>query len=396
MEKALSGIRVLGATKMLAGPFAEMLLADMGAEVLHVELPGRGDDSRHLNPLINGVGTSFIAVNRNKKSISLDLRKPEGQQIFRDLAKISDVVIENNRPGTMDRWNIGYKRLKEVNPGLVMTSLSGYGQKGPYSSWPGLDIIAQARGGLMSFNGLKGGPPTRTGNAIGDFLGGMFAVYGTLSALHYKQRTGKGQHVDTALVDCIAACLENAITNYSAMGIVLEPEGSRIIAVAPYTTFKTKDGRYVVIGANNKNLWQRLTKVIGRPELARHPDFANAADRVKNVDEVERIVQEWVGQHTTEEAVDILNKAGVVCGKVNDLADVVNDDYLLSREMIVEIDDPALGRYKVAGVTPKLSLTPGSVETPSPAIGQHNDEIYRGLLHFSDEKMAVLKVAGVI
>lgn len=396
MEKALSGVRVLGATRMLAGPFAEMLLADMGAEVLHIELPGRGDDSRHFNPLLNGVGTCYLCVNRNKKSISLNLGKPEGQQIFRDLAKISDVVIENNRPGTMDKWNIGYEQLKDINPGLVMASISGYGQTGPYSSWPGLDIVAQARGGVMSFNGAKGGPPTRTGNVIGDFLGGLFAVYGILSALHYKQRTGKGQYIDAALVDSVAATLENAITNYSAMGIVLEPIGSRTIDVAPYNTFSTKEGKYVVVGVNNNTLWQRLANVIGRPDLAEHPEFANAPDRVKNVDEVERVVQEWIGQHTAEEAVDMLNKAGVVCGKVNNIADVVNDDYLLSRDMIVEIDDPAVGKYKVAGVTPKLSLTPGSVETPPPTVGQHNDEIYRGLLHISDEKMKALSAAGVI
>lgn len=395
MPKALSGIRVLGVTRMLAGPYVEMLLADMGAEVLHIELPRVGDDSRYFAPLINGEGSCFLASNRNKKSITLDLRKPEGQDVFRDLVKISDIVIENNRPGTMDKWNIGYSQLKEINPGIIMTSVSGFGQNGPYAIRPGLDIIAQAVGGLMSLTGEQGGPPMRTGNALGDFLGGLYAVYGTLTALYYREKTGLGQYIDAALLDSVVAVLENVIPIYTALGKITTRIGSRIPGIAPYNCYRAKDG-YVVIGVSSNAIWHRFVTVLGRPELADDPKFASAPLRVANVEEVDAITQAWVAQKSVEEVVLELNEAGVPCGPVNSVDKLVEDPQIIAREMAVEIEHPTAGRFKVSGVTPKLSLTPGTIETPPPMLGQHNQEVYRGLLQYSEEKIRTLTERGVI
>lgn len=395
MAKALSGLRVLGVTRMLAGPYAEMLLADMGAEVLHIELPGVGDDSRHFAPSIQGEGSCFLASNRNKKSITLDLRKNEGKEIFRDLVKISDIVFENNRPGTMDKWGIGYNQLKEINPGIIMTSVSGFGQTGPYRDRPGLDIIAQAMGGMMHLTGEEDGPPLRAGNAMGDFLGALYAVYGTLTALYYREKTGQGQHVDSALLDSIIAVLENVIPNYTALGNVATRMGSRIPGIAPYNRFKAKDG-YVVIGVSSNVLWERFANVIGKPELIDAPKFKTPLLRVENVEEVDAITQDWVATKTVEEVVQILNEAGVICGPIYSVDKMIEDPQVITREMAVEVEHPIAGKFKVSGVTPKLSLTPGTIDTPPPTLGQHNDEIYRGLLQYSDEKIKALMEKGVI
>jgi crotonobetainyl-CoA:carnitine CoA-transferase CaiB-like acyl-CoA transferase len=395
MQKALSGIRVLGASSMLAGPYAEMLLADMGAEVLHIELPKVGDDSRYFAPLINGEGSCYLASNRNKKSITLNLREEEGQAVFRDLVKVSDIVIENKRPGTMDKWNLGYRQLKEVNPGIIMTSVSGFGHTGPYSSRPGLDIIAQAMGGLMSLTGEKGGSPLRTGNALGDFLGGLFAAYGTLTALHYREKTGLGQHVDAALLDSVIAVLENVIPNYTALGKITERLGSRIPGIAPYNHYMAKDG-YVVIGVSSNALWKRFANALGKPELCSDPRFASPSLRVENVEEVDRITQEWVGERTVDDVVHILNEAGVTCAPVNTVDKLIEDPQVIAREMAVEIEHPRAGKFKVSGIAPKLSLTPGTIDSPPPDLGQHNDEIYRGLLLYPDEKIKALSERGII
>ncbi|MEW9673041.1 CaiB/BaiF CoA transferase family protein [Ammoniphilus sp. 3BR4] len=395
MQKALSGVRVLGATRMLAGPYAEQLLADMGAEVLHIELPGIGDDSRHFAPLINGEGSCFIASNRNKKSITLDLRKPEGQEVFKDLVKISDIVIENNRPGTMNKWNISYSHLKEINPAIIMTSVSGFGQTGPYANRPGLDIIAQAVGGLMSMTGEQGGPPLRTGNALGDFLGGLFAAYGTLTALYYREQTGLGQHVDAALLDGVIAVLENVIPNYTALGKITTRMGSRLPGIAPYNSYMAKDG-YVVIGVSSNVLWERFVTVLGRPELKDDPRFASPSLRVTNVEEVDALTQAWVGEQTVADVVQLLNEAGVTCAQVNSVDKLIEDPQVIAREMVVDMEHPIAGSFKVSGITPKLSLTPGVIETPPPTLGQHNQEIYQGLLKYSNEKIRMLTEKEVI
>lgn len=395
MEKALAGIRVVGVTRMLAGPYTEMLLGDMGAEVLHIELPNQGDDSRHFAPLINGEGSCFLAANRNKKSITLNLRTEEGQKIFKELITKTDIVIENNRPGTMAKWNIGYEQLREINDGIIMTSVSGFGQTGPYALRPGMDIIAQAMGGVMSLTGMKDGPPLRTGNALADFLGGLFGVYGTLSALHFKEKTGKGQHVDVALLDSIIAVLENVIPNYTALNKVTLRDGSRIPGVAPYNQFKALDG-YVVIGVSSNVLWERFTKVIGKPELVNDERFNSALARIENVDLVDNIAQKWVGNQKVEDVVEQLNAVGVTCAPVYTVEDIVQDPHVLARNMVPEVKHPIAGTFRMSGITPKLSVTPGEVYSPAPALGQHNEEIYEGLLGYSKDQLKEWKEKGVI
>ena len=395
MPGPLEGIRVLGATRMLAGPYVEMLLADLGAEVIRVELPGVGDDSRYFAPLINGEGSCYLASNRNKKSITLDLRKPAGQELFKELVKISDIVVENNRPGTMEKWGLSYEQLRDINPGIIMTSVSGFGQTGPYSRWVSFDIVAQAMGGLMSLTGDPDGPPMRAGNAAGDFLGGLFATYGTLAALHYREKTGLGQRVDAALLDSVVAVLENVVPNYTALGKITRRAGSRIPGVAPYNCYRARDG-YVAIGVSSNALWERFTRVIGREELAKDPRFASAPLRVEHVSEIGEITQDWVGAQTVAEVVSLMTEAGVGCGPVYEVDQLVNDPHIIHREMAVEIDHPVAGKLKVTGVAPKLSLTPGSVRTPPPGLGDHNGEVYRGLLKLSEERLAELARERVI
>jgi crotonobetainyl-CoA:carnitine CoA-transferase CaiB-like acyl-CoA transferase len=295
----------------------------------------------------------------------------------------------------MDKWNIGYKHLQEINPGIIMTSISGFGQTGPYANRPGLDIVAQAMGGVMYITGEQDGPPLRTGNALGDFMGGLFAVYGTLTALYYREKTGLGQHVDVSMLEGVMAVLENVIPNYSALGTVAARMGSRIPGVAPYNSYKAKDG-YVVIGVSSNAIWKRFVQAIGRTELENDPRFATAPLRVANVDEVDAITQAWVGERTTAEVVEVLNDAGVICGPIYSVDKMLEDPHILAREMVVEIEHPIAGKYKAHGVTPKLSLTPGSIDSPPPTLGQHNDEVYRGLLQYSEEKMKALSERGVI
>lgn len=387
---ALSGLRVLGVTRLLAGPYAAMLLADMGAEVITIELPGVGDENRKANPVVNGVvGTCWLASNRNKKSLAIDLATPEGQEIFKELAKISDIVIENNRPGTMAKWNIGYEDLKKVNPGIIMASISGFGQTGPYGDRVGNDIVGQAGGGLMAITGEFNGPPLRTGNAMADFLGGYNAVYAVLAALYYKEKTGKGQYIDIALTDSVMSVLENVMPNYDLLGWVPEREGSRLLGFSPWNCFRAKDG-YVVIGATSDPLWIRLRDAMGRQDLADDPLFATTQIRRENADNTERVVQEWVSGLNVDQVIDTLVKAGVPCSRVQDAASLATDPQVKAREMLVEMEYPGIGKYRVNGIVPKMSLTPGRIYAPAPTLGQHTEEILKGLLNYSDEKLKEL------
>lgn len=395
MNMALSGVRILGATRLLAGPYATMLLADMGAEVITIELPGVGDENRKANPVVNGViGTCWLASNRNKKSLGIDLATREGQEIFKDLAKISDIVIENNRPGTMDKWNLGYEDLKKINPGIIMASISGFGQYGPYGNRVGNDICGQAGGGLMAITGELDGPPLRAGNAMADFIGGYNAVYAVLTALYYKEKTGKGQYIDIALTDGIMSVLENLMPNYDLLGWVPKREGSRLLGFSPWNSFLAKDG-FVVIGATSDHLWIRLRNVMGRQDLADDPLFATTQLRRQNADNTERVVQEWVSGLTVDEVVEALVEAGVPCSRVQDAASLATDLQVQAREMLVEMEYPGVGKYRVNGIVPKLSLTPGQVYAPAPTLGQHTEEILKGLLNYSDEKLKELDEKSV-
>lgn len=392
---ALEGVRVLDLTRVLAGPFCTMMLADMGAEVIKIEVPGKGDDSRQFGPFVNGESSYYMNLNRNKKSVTLNL-KGRGRNIFLQMVKKADVVVENFRPGTMEKLGVGYDVLKEVNPGIVYACVSGFGHYGPYKDRAGYDIIAQAMSGLMSTTGWPGGEPTRTGTAMGDVLAGLSVTIGILAALRHRDRTGQGQKVDVALVDSAVASLEIITQIYLAEGRVPERIGNRYESVYPYDSFRAKDGS-VVIGAGNDKLWQLLCEVMGDPDLAFKPEYDKNFKRVQRHSELKPIVEAWTQSLTVDEIVDKLLEAGVPAAPIYDIPRVVSDPHIAgAREMFVEVEHPKAGKMKITGCHIKLSETKPCIRTPAPLLGQHNREVYQGLLGLSDEELAALQAESII
>lgn len=396
-EAALAGIRVLDLTRVIAGPFATSLLGDMGAEVIKIELPGRGDDARYGYPDVAGVPIAFLALNRNKKGITLDVRTPEGAALFRRLVARADVVVENFAAGTMDAWGLGPAALLEENPRLVYAALSGFGHTGPYAGRTSYDIIAQAMGGLMALTGFPDGPPVRGGGALADFIGGVFTAYGVLCALLHRARTGRGQFVDVSNMDAILSMLDNWLTVYGVTGRLPPRLGNRHPFTAPYDCFAARDG-WVVIGVGNNRLFRTLMAAIGQPELGRDPRYRSPAARLERHDEVHRIVGEWVAAHTVEEVMRTLGPEGanVPCAPVMTVDRLLHDPHVRAREMVVDLPHPVLGTIPVVGVPVKLSASPGAVSALGPELGEHNAEVYGGLLGLSAEEMARLHDAGVI
>ncbi|MFQ5665513.1 MAG: CaiB/BaiF CoA transferase family protein [Candidatus Binatia bacterium] len=397
MPKALDDIRVIDLTRVIAGPFATTLLGDMGAEVIKIELPGRGDDARYGYPAVDGVPVAFLALNRNKKGVTLDIRKPEGGELFRRLVRHADVVVENFAAGTMARWGFDYTALSALNPRLVYAALSGFGQTGPYARRTSYDLIAQAMGGLMGITGFPDGPPTRGGGSLGDFIGGVFTAVGILCALRYRDRTGTGQMVDVSNMDAIFSMLDNWPTVYGMTGQLPQRTGNRHPFTAPYDCFQAKDG-YVVIGVGNSPLFRTLVTAMGRPELARDPRFKSSRARLARHDEVNRLVADWVRERSVAEVLAALGPEGanVPCAPVMTVDRLLNDPHLRARDMVVELPHDTLGRMPVPGVPVKLSQSPGKVECLGPRLGQHNEEIYRTLLGLSETEMRQLHAAGVI
>ena len=394
-EKPLEGITVLEVGRALAGPLAGMFLADMGAKVIKIEIPRIGDESRYWAPQAKGIGTFFLAVNRNKKSITLNLKSEKGVKIFRDLVKKSDIVIENNRVGMMTRLGIDYENLKRIRPEIIFTSLSGFGQTGPYASLPAYEIIAQAMGGMMDLTGFPDGPPLRTGPGLGDILAANSAVYGTMLALYHREKTGYGQHVDASIFESVISALENVITNYDTLGLVATRMGSRVRTVAPYNSYKAKDG-YIVIGVCNDDQWGRLAKAMGFNELNQSQEFKENLSRVDNVDKIDHIVQEWVGRKTVQEVIETLQDSGVPCGTIFSIDQLIKDPQFKEREMSQKVSYDGLGSFKVVGITPKLSLSPGGIYSNPPKLGQHNNELLSRMLSYSDNKIKTLEKEKII
>lgn len=393
---ALEGIRVLDLTRVLAGPFCTMMLADMGADVIKIERPKVGDDSRQFAPFKNGESAYYINLNRNKKGVTLNLKAPEGKAMFLEMVKKADVVLENYRPGVMARLGLNYDELKKVNPAIIYASVSGFGQYGPYKNRPGYDIIGQAMSGLMSTTGFPGSSPTRTGTAMSDVLGGLSVTIGILAALNNRYATGKGQEVDVSLVDSTVASLEIINQIYLVEGRVPERIGNRYESTYPYDSFKTSDGD-VVIGAANNKLWTELCEVMGRPELASDERYNEVFKRVAAHEEVKNLVEQWTTTVTMDEVVEILLEKGVPVAPINTIDRVVNDEHIAkAREMFVELDHPIAGKMKVTGAHIKLSDTKPSLRTPAPTLGQHNNEVYRELLGYSDEKINELMNDSII
>ncbi|PKM87573.1 MAG: carnitine dehydratase [Firmicutes bacterium HGW-Firmicutes-12] len=395
-QGALQGITVLDLTRVLAGPYSTMLLSDMGANVIKIEEPCKGDDTRQFSPFQNGESVYYITNNRNKKGITLNLKNSKGKEIFKELVKKADMVVENYRPGVMEKLGLGYDVLKEINPSIIYGCISGFGHYGRYKERPGYDIIAQAMSGLMSTTGWPDTPPTRTGTAMGDVLGGLLMAIGVLSALHYRNRTGLGQKVDISLVDAAVSAMGNINMFYLAEGNIPKRQGNRYSASYPYDSFDCVDGS-CVIGAGNEYLWEKMCKVMEMPELIHQTEFDSNLKRVQNHRAVKKIVESWTGTKTTQEVVEKLLAAGVPAAPIYNVAQVVNDEHIAKdREMFVEQKHPKAGNVIVTGNPIKLSVTPTNVRTPAPSLGQDNIDVYKNLLGMDEEYLTALKTDGVI
>lgn len=395
----LAGLRVVELGMLLAGPFAGRLLADWGAEVIKVESPARPDSLREWgHTLDDGRSLWWPVQSRNKKCVTLDLHTERGQELLLSLAAQSDALIENFRPGTLERWNIGPDRLEEANPDLIVVRVSGYGQTGPYRDRAGFASAAEAVGGLRYLNGFPGEKPPRTGISLGDSLAAMFATLGLLAALFARSgKGGRGQVVDVSLIESCFALLEGVVPEYDRLGLVRGPSGTGLSGIAPSNLFRSRDGRWIVIAANQDNVFIRLCAAIDRPELAHDPRFGDHRARGQNQAEIEGIIEVWAAAHDAVEIDRILNAAGVVCGPVNTVADIFADPHFKAREMLVEHQDPELGALVGPGIVPKFSFTPGEVRWSGPwKPGSHNEAIWGELLGLDRDEIATLEREGVL
>lgn len=396
MNGALRGVVVLDLSRILSGPYCTMILGDMGAEIIKVEIPGVGDDSRSFPPFVESESAYFKNMNRNKKGITLNL-KGEGKEIFLDLVKKADILIENFRPGTLDKLGLGWEELKQVNPKLVYGCVSGFGHTGPYRLRAGYDIIGQAMSGLMSVTGWPGGEPTRTGGPMCDTVAGLSLAAGVLAALNHSKETGVGQKVDVALVDSLVSTLQIINQIYLVDGRLPERIGNRYESTYPYDTFRTKDGRSIVLGCANDKFWKIVCALMGREELIEDPNMKTNKLRVENHEMIKPIVEAWTLRHNADELVDMLLEHSVPAAPIYDIGQVSQDPHIAgAREMFIEAEYPRVGKLKVTGSHIKMSETPTGFWNPSPDLGQHNDEVFKGMLGYTDEQMAELKEKGVI
>lgn len=392
---ALDGVTVLDLSRVLAGPYCSMILSDMGATVIKVEVPGTGDDTRGFPPFKDGKSGYFMNMNRNKKGITLNLKK--GKDVFLELVRKADILIENYRPGTMEKLGIGYEELKKINPKLVYGCISGFGHYGPYSKRPGYDIVGQAMSGIMSVTGWPDGEATRAGAPVSDTVAGISLAAGVLAALHYAQKTGRGQKVDIALVDSLVSVMQIINQIYLIGGRIPGRTGNAYESTAPYDTFPTKDGQHVVIGVANDKFWRQICEMMGRTELIHHPDMAKNGERVRNRDKIKPIVTEWTMTKTAKELVDQLLETGLPTAPIYDVKQVTEDPHIAgAREMFIEIEDPDVGAVKVTNSHIKMTETKPGFKSPAPALGQHNREIYGGMLGFTEEQLNKMKEDGVI
>lgn len=392
----LTGLRVLDLSRVLAGPFCTMMLGDLGADVIKVEQPGTGDDTRRWGPpFAEGESAYYLAINRNKRSVTLDLKRPRVQELLLDLVRQSDVVVENFKRGTLERLGLGYERLRPECPGLIYCSISGYGPDGPYADRPGYDIAAQAMGGLMSVTGERDGQPLKAGVALADLATGMFASTAILAALHHREKTGQGQRVDVSLLESVVALLINVASSYLMTGETPARYGNAHPNLVPYEQFRTIDGT-IIVGAGNDRQFRDLCVVAGVPDVADDARFRTNADRVTNREALIPILQDAFEGDKSAAWVARLLAAGVMAAPINTLPDVFADPQVLHRQMLMELDHPTIGSLRVAGIPYKLGTTPASGRRAPPLLGQHTEEVLRELLGLSDDELAGLKRDGAI
>jgi CoA:oxalate CoA-transferase len=397
MSGPLEGVRILDLTWVLAGPFASMVLCDLGADVIKVERPPIGDVARMTAPLVNGESCYFLSVNRGKRSIAIDLKNEAGRDLFLRLVERVDVVMENFTPGTMEALGLGYDVLSQGNPRLIYAATSGFGQTGPDRLRPALDIIAQGMGGIMSITGEPGGPPVRPGTSLGDIAAGLFTAIGVLAALHERERSGRGQMIDVAMLDCQVSILENAFARYFATGQVPGPIGTRHPVATPFQAFPTRDG-YIVLALSwgVENQWELFCATIGRADLIDDHRFDTGPLRTEHHAELEPILIEAMKKKTTAEWVREFDAIGLPCGPLNNIAQAAALPQVKAREMLVEVEHRRIGRFPLPNTPVKLSRTPGGVRGPSPDLGQHTDDVLRELLGLPDEEIGRLREAGAI
>ena len=394
--KALEGIRVLDLTRALAGPFCTLMLGDNGADVIKVEIPGTGDDTRKWGPPFIGEESAYyLSINRNKRSLTLNLQDAQAQEVFMKLAKDTDVVVENFTPGVMGRFGLDYDAVKAVNPNVVYCSISGFGQDGPYRNRPAYDQIMQGVGGLMSITGEPDGEPQKIGIAVTDIGAGMWSAFAIMAALHYREKSGEGQYIDISMLDAQVAWLTYQAAFFFANGEAPKRMGAAHPTLVPYQAFMCNDGKYINVAVGSERIWERFCKGMGREDLRDHPDYATNSVRVNNRGAIVSMLQEIFLTRPVTEWVEDLQAANVPCGPINDLADVFADPQVLARNMYLEMAHPTLGTIKQTGLPIKFSLTPGGLDRHPPLLGEHNQEILQSL-GYSDADVQSLKDQSVI
>ena len=395
-QKALAGLKVVELGQLIAGPFAGKVFAEFGADVVKVEPPKVGDPLRSWRKLHDGTSLWWYVQNRNKKSVTADLRTPQGQEIARRLARDADVVIENFRPGTLEKWGLGYDVLSVENPGLVMLRLSGFGQTGPYRDLAGFGAVGESMGGMRYVTGFPDRSPVRMNLSIGDALASLHGVIGVLMALRHRDvNGGRGQVVDVALYEAVFNMMESTLPEFDMFGIVRERTGTNLTGIVPSNTYLTRDAQHVVIGANADSIFKRLMTAIEREDLAADPSLADNAGRAQRADELDGVIGAWTARHDADEVVRLLNQVQVPNGKIYSIADIAKDPQYQAREMIREVMLPDGKRLKVPGIVPKLTGTPGEIGAPGPALGEHTDAVLREL-GYSDGEIATLRAQGIV
>jgi len=391
----LSGLRVIELGQLIAGPFAAKTLADFGAEVIKIETPGSGDPLRKWRLLKDGTSVWWQVQSRNKRSVALDLKDPQAQDIVRQLVRDADVLIENFRPGAMEGWGLGPDELQALNPRLIMLRISGYGQTGPYRDKPGFGVVAEAMSGLRHLTAEPGRVPVRVGVSIGDTLASFHGVIGILMALHERQRSGQGQVIDVALYEAVFNCMESLLPEYDAFGAVRGPAGSALPGIAPTNAYRCSDGAYALIAGNGDSIYKRLMSAVGRDDLGQDPALADNAGRVKRVDEIDAALSAWAAERTVDEVMAVLDAASVPAGRIYTIADIAADPHYQARGMIQQVQMQDGSSLAVPGIVPKLSRTPGSHRRNAPALGQDTDEVLSNM-GLTAEQIQTLKDKGIV
>ena len=395
-DPPLKGLKVIELGTLIAGPFCARILAEFGAEVIKIESPDGGDPLRQWRKLYQGTSLWWFVQARNKKSVTLNLKSPQGQEIVRKLVKDADIVVENFRPGTLEKWGLGWDRLSAINPGLVMVRLSGYGQTGPYRDQTGFGAIGESMGGIRFLTGYPDRPPVRVGISLGDSLAAMYGVIGALMAIYHRRTNhGRGQVVDVALYESVFSLMESLLPEYDMLGFVRERSGASLPGIVPSNTYSCRDGKYVVIGANSDGIFKRMMLAIGREDLANDPALASNTGRVARTEELDQAISEWTMRHDMEEVLAVLNAAEVPASKIYSIADIVNDVHYQARQMIEQFKLKDGQKLKLPGIVPKLSETPGGTEWLGPELGEHTAEILY-TLGIDAEQQKVLKQQGII